>query len=193
MFDAGTSAGSDKLWARLLQDNGILTAWQPFTVTVPAPTLTVHNDGTATAGQVINLPTLVTISDPGNVGYKALELWDSKGTVAGGEFVVNGLAQTGGHTINVSPANVANTVFDAGTSAGSDKLWARLLQDNGMLTAWQPFTVTVPAPTLTVHNDGTATAGQVINLPTLVTISDPGNVGYKALESVELQGHGGGR
>jgi hypothetical protein len=170
-----------------ITDHPLIVEIEPAPINTQ-PNLTVSSDSSATRGQVINLPTLVTISDPGNVGYKALELWDSKGTVAGGEFVVNGLAQTGGHTINVSPANVANTVFDAGTSAGSDKLWARLLQDNGMLTAWQPFTVTVPAPTLTVHNDGTATAGQVINLPTLVTISDPGNVGYKALELWDSKG-----
>ncbi len=48
-------------------------------------------------------------------GYQKLELWDSNGTVAGGQFEVNGVAQTGGHEIDVTPANVANTVFDAGT------------------------------------------------------------------------------
>ena len=53
--------------------------------------------------------------------------------MAGGEFVVNSVAQTGGHEIDVTPANVANTVFDAGTAGGSDTLWARLLQDDGTL------------------------------------------------------------
>jgi len=64
--------------------------------------------------------------------------------VAGGQFVVNGVAQTGGHEIDVSPANVANTVFDAGTLGGTDTLAARLLQDNGTLTPWQEFTVKDP-------------------------------------------------
>jgi hypothetical protein len=113
-------------------------------VTVPRPTLTVHNDTTATPGQVINLSSLLTIADPGNVGYKQLQLWDSKGTVDGGQFVVDKLAQTGGHVIDVTPANVANTVFDEGTSGDTDTLMARLLQNNGTLTGWQKFTVVDP-------------------------------------------------
>ena len=90
-------------------------------------------------------------------------------------------AQTGGHEIDVSPADVATTVFDAGTLAGTDMLWAQLLQSNGTLTGWQAFTVTVPMPSLTVHNDASATKSQVINLSILVTISDPGNVGHQKL------------
>ncbi len=99
------------------------------------PTLSVSNDASATLGQAINLSSLVTISDPGNVGYQTLELWDLDGTVAGGQFVVNGTPQTGGHEIDVTPANVTGTVFAvAGTSAGTDMLWARLLQADGTLT-----------------------------------------------------------
>ena len=110
------------------------------------------------------------------------------GTVAGGQFKVNGVAQTGGHEIDVPPANVANTVFDAGTLAGTDTLWARLLQYDGTLTAWKPFTVTVPAPTLSVSNYSGATPNQVINLSSLVTISDPGGVGYQQLELWDSNG-----
>ena len=68
------------------------------------------------------------------IGYQQLELWDSKGTLAGGQFVVNGVPQTGGHEIDVAPAKVASTVFDAGTAGGTDTLWARLLQNDGSLT-----------------------------------------------------------
>ena len=73
-------------------------------------------------------------------------MWDSNGTVAGGQFVVNGVAQTGGHEIDVQPDSVASTVFDAGTAGGTDTLWARLLENDGTLTAWQKFIVTVPTP-----------------------------------------------
>ena len=131
VFDAGTAGGTDTLWARLLQNDGTLTAWQQFTVTVPQPTLNVTGIGSAIGGAVLNLSSLVTIADPGFVGYQQLELWDSNGTLAGGQFVVNGVSQTGGHEIDVSPANVANTVFDAGTAGGTDTLWARLLQNDG--------------------------------------------------------------
>ncbi len=141
---------------------------------MPTPTLSVSNDASATLGQAINLSSLVTISDPGNVGYQKLELWDSDGTVAGGQFVVNGTPQTGGHEIDVTPANVANTIFDVGTLGGTDTLWARLLQDDGTLTTWQEFTVTAPPaqlPTLSVSSDGSATRGQALNLSSLVMVS----------------------
>ncbi len=81
---------------------------------VPKPIMTVQSNPAATGGQQIALSSLVSIADPGHVGYQKLELWDSNGTVAGGEFVVNGVAQTAGHEIDVAPANVVNTVFDAG-------------------------------------------------------------------------------
>src|SRR3984957_10605935 len=84
---------------------------------------------------------LVTVSDPDSVGYQTLELWDDNGTAATGQFVVNGVAQTGSHEIDVTPANVANTVFDVGTTGATDTLFARLLESSGTLTAWQQFTV----------------------------------------------------
>ena len=132
------------LWARLLQADGTLTAWQPYSVTVPAPTLTVSNFSGATPSQVIGLSSLVTISDPAGVGYQQLELWDSNGTAATGQFKVNGTPQTGGHEIDVTPANVVNTVFDVGTTGATDVLWARLLQNDGTLTPWQQSTVKDP-------------------------------------------------
>src|SRR5262249_2769452 len=93
-------------------------------------------------------------SDPGLVGYQTLELWDTNGTTATGQFIVNGVAQTGGHEIDVSPANVANTVFKVGSTGATDTLYARLLQNNGTLTPWQQFTVQDPvtiAPGATVE------------------------------------------
>lgn len=108
------------------------------------PTLSVTSDPSAIRGQTLSLSSLVTISDPSNIGYQKLELWDSNGTPTGGQFVVNGIAQSGNIEIDVSPANFANTVFDVGTLGGTDKLTAALLQDNGTLTTKQQFTVTAP-------------------------------------------------
>ena len=135
---------------------------------------------------MINLSSLVTISDPGNVGYQKLELWDSNGTVAGGQFVVNGVAQTGGHEIDVAPANVAGAVFDAGTAGGTDTLWAQLLLNDGTLTAGS------------VYGDGSDANVEVRSdtlrrrpgdqLSSLVTISDPGSVGYQKLELWDSNG-----
>jgi len=184
-FQSGS--GSDHLWVRAF-DGVLWSSWTGFYVNVPAPTLTVSNVASATGGQVINLANLITISDPSSVGYQKLELWDSAGTVTGGQFKINGTAQTGGHEIDVTPANVANTVFDAGTFGVTDTLWAQLQQNDGTLSGWKQFSVTVPTPTLTVHNDSTATPGQVINLPTLVTVTDSGNVGYQKLELWDSNG-----
>ena len=188
VFDAGTAGGTDTLWARLLQNDGSLTQWQQFSVTVPQPTLNVTSIGSGIGGEVLNLSSLVTISDPGFVGYQQLDLWDSKGTLAGGRFVVNGVPQTGGHEIDVSPANVANTVFDAGTAGHTDTLWARLLQNDGSLTQWQQFSVTVPQPTLNVTSIGGGIGGEVLNLSSLATIADPGFVGYQQLELWDSKG-----
>ena len=188
VFDAGTAGGTDTLWARLLQNDGSLTQWQPFSVTVPQPTLNVTSIGSEIGGTVLNLSDLVTIADPGLIGYQQLELWDSKGTLAGGQFVVNGVPQTGGHEIDVAPAKVASTVFDAGTAGGTDTLWARLLQNDGSLTQWQPFSVTVPQPTLNVTSIGSEIGGTVLNLSDLVTIADPGLIGYQQLELWDSKG-----
>ncbi len=106
--------------------------------------------------------------------FQKLELWDSNGTVSGGQFVVNGVAQTGGHEIDVAPADLSKTVYDVGTMGGSDTLWARLQQFNGTLTPWQQLTVTAPldnAPTVAVANT-TATAQQVFAAGSLFGAND---------------------
>src|SRR5260370_2002644 len=139
--------------------------------TATPPTLSVSNVSNATRGQVISLSSLVTIYDPSNAGYQQLELWDAKGTVGGGQFMVNSVAQTGGHEIDVSPANVANTVFDAGTLGGTDTLWARLLQNDVTITRSHVCTPVTPAsrlPTSACNKISNATQGHVINLPSLL-------------------------
>ncbi len=188
VFNVGTLGGTDKLFAQLLQSDGTVSGWKQFSVSVPAPTLVVSSDPNASSGQTINLSSLVTIADPGNVSYQKLELWDSKGSAAGGQFKVNGAGQTGGHEIDISPANVANTVFDAGTAAGTDTIWAQLQLNDGTLSGWKQFSVTVPTPVLAVHNYSGATPGQVIDLSSLLTITDAGNVGYQKLELWDSNG-----
>jgi len=122
----------------------------PPTSQTQLPTLSVTGGQNAPAGQKVSLSSLVTVLDPSNVGYQTLELWDSNGTPSGGELVVNGVGQTGGHEIDVAAANVNNTMYDVGSVAGTDELWARLLQNDGTLTAWQQFTVTATQPDLVV-------------------------------------------
>jgi ribosomal protein L6P/L9E len=130
-----------------LGGGGSTALFEVDTLTTPQPpTITVSNDPTAARGQVISLSTLAAISDRFGLGFQKLELWDSQGTTLGGQFVVNGASETGGHEIDVSPTDVVNTVFDVGTLGGMDTLWAQLVQNDGTLTGWQRFTVTAPLP-----------------------------------------------
>ena len=133
----------------------------------------------------------MTIADLDHVGFQKLELWDSIGNAAGGQFVINNAAQSGGHEIDVAPGDIADSAFDVGTLGGTDQLWAQLLQANGQLTGWMPFTVGAPAaqlPTLTVNSQTGVTAGQSIALTTLVSITDPDNVSYQMLELWDSNG-----
>jgi uncharacterized protein (DUF983 family) len=193
LFSVGSAGGTDTLWARLLQSNGQLTAWQSFTVTAPSATLPslASHDIAAARGDSFSLSALVTISDPDQAGFQMLHLWDSNGTVGGGQFMVNGVAQTGGHEIDVAPADVTNTVFNVGTLGGSDTLYAQLLQWNGQLTAWKSFTVTAPVarlPSLSVFDDPSAVRGAPVALGNLVSIADPDRVSFQKLELWDSSG-----
>jgi len=57
---------------------------------------------------------------------------------------VNGVAANRGPQIDVAPSNVANTVFDVGSSSLSDTLWARLEFKQRVVSAWQSYTIAVP-------------------------------------------------
>ncbi len=117
VYDVGTAGGTDTLYA-MLDVNGTYSGRQQFTVTAPtarAPTLSVASDPNAAAGQAIALSSLVMVADPDNVSFTQLELEDAPGTVTGGQFVVNGVAQTGGQELDLTPAQAGNTIFDVGT------------------------------------------------------------------------------
>ena len=102
-------------------------------------------------------------------------------THCGGQFIVNGVPQTGGHEIDIAPAELPNTVFNVGTLGGSDTLYAQLLQWNGQLTAWKSFTVSAPVArlsSLSVFDDPSAVRGAPVALAAKAagvtrTISDP--------------------
>lgn len=191
-FVSGNSAGTDTVWARLKLDDNSLTPWQQFVLTMPQPTLTATSVAAASPSATIPLfPNLLGVTNLAGAVVQAVELYDSNGTVAGGRFIVNGAPQTGGHTIDLTDAQAAHTNFVAGTAAGTDTLWARLLMADASVTPWQQFTITVPNPTLT-------TAGSFIEpkstflsvLNTLVTINDPANVGYQQLQLWDGGGNG---
>jgi hypothetical protein len=183
VFNVGTLGGSDQLWAQIVQANGELSSWVPFTVTAPVaqlPTLVVQDDRTATAGETIALARLVTVVDPENVGFQSVQLWDSNGTPAGGQFVIGETPQTGGHIIQLAPADLANTVFHVGTLGATDLLWAQIVQSNGQASGWQPFKIEVAVDDAATTLDATfRSAGGVKFVefkfdydPELLTVAD---------------------
>jgi ABC-2 family transporter protein len=183
VFHVGTLGGTDQLWAQIVQANGELSSWVPFTVTAlvaQLPTLVVQDDRTATAGETIALARLVTVVDPENVGFQSVQLWDSNGTPAGGQFVIGETPQTGGHIIEIAPADLANTVFHVGTLGATDLLWAQIVQSNGQASGWQPFKIEVAADDAATTLDATfRSAGGVKFVafkldydPELVTVAD---------------------
>ena len=182
VFKVGTLGGTDQLWVQLLQVNGELSSWTPFTVTAPAaqlPSVAVQDDRSATAGESIPLSRLVTVVDPQNVGFQSLQLWDSNGTSAGGQFVIGNSPQTGGHVIEVAPTDLANTVFHVGTLGGSDLVWAQIVQSNGQASGWKPFNIEVADNGVTTLDATFTSSGGVKSVafkldydPELVTVAD---------------------
>jgi hypothetical protein len=176
-FVIGNNNGTDRLWARILQNNGTLTDWQQFTIGRMPPGLNVFNFTATSRHQTISLPTnLEYVFDPNALGYQKLELWDS-GDVADDQFVVNGIGQASGREIDVAPSDVSNTTFKVGALGGTDRLWARLLQNDGTLTNWQLFTVTSPLdnPPVITAADRNAARNQSIAANTLFSVSDADN------------------
>ncbi len=72
--------------------------------------------------------------------------------------MVNGVAQTGGQEVDLTPANVANTVFDVGTAGGTVILYAQL-DVTGTLSGWQQLFVTAPVG----YRTGDGSPGQQVN------------------------------
>ena len=150
---------------------------------MPQPTLNVTSIGSAIGGEVLDLSSLITATDPGFVGYQQLELWDFNGTAGRWSVCGQGSDAEPADTRSTSRRPMRRTqCLTLANREDTDTLWARLLENDGSLTPWQPFSVTVPQPTLNVTSIGSAIGGEVLNLSSLVTTTDPGFVGYQQLE-----------
>jgi len=140
------------------------------------PAATVHDFTATSHHQAIALTSLLSISDPNGLGYQKLELWESLGSVAGDQFVVNGVTQGFGQKIDVAAADVANTTFDVGAMGGTDKLWAQVVENDGTLSGWQQFNVTSPpdqTPVASVANFQYAAGhNEIIAATSLFALSD---------------------
>ena len=75
---------------------------------------------TATHKQNVGATSLFSVSDADNDTITAYQFWDSTADPASGHWVVGGAAQTAGHAIDVTVAQIASATFQSGS--GPDHL-----------------------------------------------------------------------
>jgi hypothetical protein len=152
-------------------------AWAPFSVTVAnaAPVVGTTNV-TRAHFQSYALSSLIPVSDADGDTITKYQLWDSTRDPNSGYFMVNGQVMAAGTVIEITAAQLPQTVFVTG-SAG-DRLEARafdgLAWSAADTAAWSPFTVTVAANNLPspITHDINTTAGQTFALSALFQVND---------------------
>jgi hypothetical protein len=147
----------------------------------------------AASGQTFAAASLFTASDPEG---DTITQYDLKDTGAGGgHFAVNSVTQPVNQEIIISTAQLAQTIYQAGSAA--DGLMVRAY-DGTQWGAWASFTVTgkppVNSPPIVapVNANVTAVNGQTFAASSLFTVSDPDG---GAITQYDLwdTGIGGGR
>ncbi|WP_370201197.1 Ig-like domain-containing protein [Bradyrhizobium elkanii] len=139
VFGPGGSP-SDTLWVKA-NDGSMWSSWKSFTATATnqAPTVSVSNV-TTVSGQVFAASSLVSATDADGDTITKYALWDSN---TNGRWNVNGVNQSVNTEIDVTPAQLAQTTYQAGS--GTDQLWIRAY-DGSAWGVWQPFNVTGESP-----------------------------------------------
>src|SRR5258708_13505789 len=127
-YVAGT--GTDQLYARAF-DGDLWSSWQPFTAGPTAPVVVASNI-TATHNQSFAASSLFTASDPDGDTLTTYALYDATGN---GHFAVNGVTQGTAVEIDLTAAQLAQTLYQSGS--GNDQLYARA-PDTTLCTSWQP-------------------------------------------------------
>ncbi|MHC6151678.1 hypothetical protein ACVSQB_07765 [Bradyrhizobium elkanii] len=152
VFGPGGSP-SDTLWVKA-NDGSMWSSWKSFTATATnqAPTVSVSNV-TTVSGQVFAASSLVSATDADGDTITKYALWDSN---TNGRWNVNGVNQSVNTEIDVTPAQLAQTTYQAGS--GTDQLWIRAY-DGSAWGAWQPFNVTGESP-----SSATIAAGATLEL-----------------------------
>ena len=169
-FVAG--AVSDNLWVRAF-DGIDWSGWSAFTVTSPvnnAPVVTTPNL-TRQSGQTVALSNMFSVTDADSDAITQYQVWDGNADAASGHFEINGVAKATGVAIDVSPSQVAQTNFIAGSVA--DNLWVRAF-DGVVWSSWSPLTVSPPVnrvPVVTT-NSFTRRPGQTIALADMFSVND---------------------
>jgi hypothetical protein len=119
-FTAGTFGSSDDLFVNVW-DGELFSGPKEFHVNVPAnqaPEVTASNQ-TATSGQSLNASSLFSANDADGDSLLYF-FYDNSAAPTSGHFEIGGMTQAAGTTFAVSEAQLAQTTFIAGTTAGDD-------------------------------------------------------------------------
>jgi hypothetical protein len=128
---------------------GDTAAWSPFNITLrsnSAPVVTTANLS-KTAGQMLTLSSLFSVSDADGDLMTKYELWDSTSDSNSGHFVVNNAPQAASTVIDITAAQLSQTSFVTGASGHGDLLQIRAFDgyawSAGDSAAWAPFHINV--------------------------------------------------
>jgi RTX calcium-binding nonapeptide repeat (4 copies) len=169
-FQAGTTA--DDLWVQAF-DGTKWSDWKEFHLTPPvnhAPEVTATDHGVRKYGDLA-ASSLFSVSDADGDAMTQYHFWDSTADATSGHFVVNGVAQGTNQIIDVSAAQLAQTTFQAGTTA--DDLWVQAY-DGAVWSGWKEFHLTPPvnhAPVVTAADHGVRKYGDLA-ASSLFSVSD---------------------
>jgi RHS repeat-associated protein len=137
-IQGGTNPGTDVIEIEAKDNQGAWSKLETFDFVTRqfnhAPVVAPNDEVTGVViGQSVNAGVLFKVSDEDGDSPAQYEFWDEPGA---GVFKVNGIAQASGQSVRVSPANLANIVYEGGAQAGSEKLYLRV--HDGM--TWSEWT-----------------------------------------------------
>nr|WP_207855820.1 calcium-binding protein [Sulfurisoma sediminicola] len=196
-YVGGDSIASERVWVRAF-DGQAWSAWAPWTITSAphptnvAPVVTAQNK-TLLLGEAVAAGSLIAVSDADGDIATRYEFWDD--VAGGGHFAKAGVAQDS-NPIAVAAGELASLQYVAGSSIGTERVWARAW-DGQAWSGWTPWTMTSAphltnvAPTVSAAN-ATVGLNASVAASTLFSVADgDGDVAtkYEFWDDVNGGGH----
>jgi hypothetical protein len=160
-FDTGSTA--DNITVRVF-DGTAWSNWTDVSVAIPNHAAVVSSaNATAARGQSIAIGSLFSVTDSDGDSILSYQIYDNTSAATSGHFVVNGVDQAAQSIITLSAAQLAQTVFHAGTTA--DAITVRAF-DGSVWSDW-----TNVSPSLPNHTPIVASLANVLSENQLVSAS----------------------